>query len=107
MKTKTFRRVSLLSLSVLFCLVLQAGPAFGRDQRVAAATIRTLNNEISDANERQDLPAALKAAEKTVQVAKTEFGDKSLEAASAMNNLANLYLFGNRASEAEGLRLLT
>ncbi len=100
---KNPRYFPLVSFSIFFCLVLQAGPALANDQKAAAETLQTLNREIAEANDKQDLPSAIHAAEKAVQVAKTEFGSKGLEAAGAMNNLANLYLFADRAAEAETL----
>ncbi|MEI7751427.1 MAG: tetratricopeptide repeat protein [Candidatus Omnitrophota bacterium] len=93
----------LFLLSIVFCLVAQTGPVYAKNRSTAARTIRDLNMEIADANGRQDLPGALQAADKAVHVAKKEFGGKSQEAGDAMNNLANLYLFADRAAEAEQL----
>ena len=93
----------LFLLSILFCLTTQVGSAVAKDHKAVAETIRTLNKEIADANERHDLPGALQAANKAVQLAKTEFGENSREAGDAMNNLANLCLFADRAGEAEQL----
>jgi tetratricopeptide (TPR) repeat protein len=101
MITKKFRHILPLSLSLFFYLVAQTGPAFAKDHSAGEKMIRDLNDQIVAANERRDLPAALQAAEKAVQVAKTEFGENSLEAADTMNNLANLYLYLKRAAEAE------
>lgn len=103
MKTKTPKCFLLFLLSLLCFLVLQAGPSFAKDHSAAAETIRGLNKQIAEANEKQDLPGALRAAEEAVQVAKAEFGATSVEVADAMNNLANLYLFADRAVAAEQL----
>ena len=51
----------------------------------------------------QIILGAIEAASKAVQVAKTEFGRNSFEAAGAMNNLGNLYILADRAAEAEQL----
>ena len=93
----------LLLLSILFCLVAQAGSAFAKDQKAAAAKIQALNDQIVASNEARDLPTALRAAEEAVQVAKEGYGKGSLQAADTMNNLANLYLYLKRAREAEQL----
>ena len=101
MMTEKFRYVLPLLLSFLFCLVVQAEPAFAKDHSAGAAKIQALNDQIVAANEARDLPTALRAAEEAVRVAKEEFGKNSLEAADTMNNLANLYLYLQRAAEAE------
>lgn len=95
------RYISMLLLGAFLCLGAQAGPAFAKDKSAGAAKIQALNDQLVAANEARDLPAALKAAEEAVRVAKTEFGEESLEAADTMNNLANLYLYLKRAAEAE------
>jgi tetratricopeptide (TPR) repeat protein len=62
-----------------------------------------LNKQIIEADEKQDLPAAIQAAEEAVRVAQKEIGPQSLKTADAMNNLANLYLLAERAPEAQRL----
>ena len=101
--TKRFRYISLFLLSILFFLGAHTGPVFAKDQKAAEAKIQALNDQIVAANENKDLPAALRAAEEAVQVAKTGYGENSLQAADTMNNLANLYLYLKRAAEAEQL----
>ena len=101
--TKKRWYISLLLLSIFFCLIVQAGSALAKDHSAAAARIQALNDQLVAANEARDLPAALRAAEEAVRVAKSEFGENSLEAADTMNNLANLYLYLKRAAEAEQL----
>ena len=101
MMTKKFWHILLLSLSVFFLFVMQTGFMFAKDHSAAATKIQALNDQIVAANEARDLPAALRAAEEAVRVAKEEYGKDSLEAADTMNNLANLYLYVKRASEAE------
>ena len=101
--TKRFRYISLFLLSILFFLGAHTGPVFAKDQKAAEAKIQALNDQIVAANENKDLPAALRAAEEAVQVAKTGYGENSLQAADTMNNLANLYLYIKRAPEAERL----
>ena len=103
MMMKKCRYISLLTLSALICLAAQAEPVLAKDHSAGAAKIQALNDQLVAANEARDLPAALQAAEKAVQVAKEEYGKDSLEAADTMNNLANLYLYLKRASEAEQL----
>ena len=93
----------LFLLSIIFCLVTQAGSAFAKDQKAVDAKIQALNDQIVIANEARDLPTALRAAEEAVKVAKDGYGKNSLQAADTMNNLANLYLYLKRASEAEQL----
>ena len=101
--TKKFRYISLLLLSILFFLGAHTEPVFAKDEKAAAAKIQALNDKIVAANEARDLPAALRAAEEAVQVAKTGYGENSIQAADTMNNLANLYLYLKRAPEAEQL----
>ena len=99
------RSGNLASLLLIFVLGFTgpSGRVYAKDKIAAGEMIRTLNQEITAANERQDLPGAIQAATKAVQVAKTEFGISSLEVADAMNNLGNLCIFANRAAEAEQL----
>jgi tetratricopeptide (TPR) repeat protein len=80
-----------------------AGLAFAKEPGPGEEMLRDLNAQIIDADEKQDLPAALSAAKKAVKVAKDEFGPTSLKAADAMNNLANLYMIANRAPDAAQL----
>jgi len=103
MMTKKFQYVSLLALSALFCFAVFTRSALAKDHSAGAAKIQALNDQIVAANEKRDLPAALHAAEEAVQVAKTEYGQNSLQAADTMNNLANLYLYWKRSAEAEQL----
>ena len=103
MMTKKSRYGFLFLLSIVFCLVAQAGSAFAKDQKAVAAKIQALNDQIVAANEARDLPTALRAAEEAVRVAKIGYGQSSLQAADTMNNLANLYLYLKRAAEAEQL----
>lgn len=65
--------------------------------------LRMLSDQIIEADEKQDLPAAIQAAEEAVRVAQKEIGSQSLKTADAMNNLANLYLLADRAPEAQRL----
>ncbi len=97
--------LSRLLLGVICCLVIPPGALFAKDARAAEAKILALNSEIIAANERRDLPAALRAAEEAVRVAKEEFGPESLEAAGTMSNLGSLYLHIKRAAEAEAIYL--
>jgi tetratricopeptide (TPR) repeat protein len=101
--TKKFRYIPLLLSGILFFFAAHMGPVFAKDQKAAEAKIQALNDQIVAANENKDLPAALRAAEEAVQVAKTGYGENSLQAADTMNNLANLYLYIKRAPEAERL----
>ena len=103
MMTQKCRYISVLSVSILFLLSVQAGFVLAKDHSAGAAKVQALNDQIVAANEKRDLPAALQAAEEAVRVAKAEFGESSLEAADTMNNLANLYLYLKRAAEAEQL----
>jgi len=103
MMTKTIQPSLRIALSLFFFLSLTAGSAFAKDHSAGAAKIRALNDQLVAANEARDLPAALRAAEEAVRVAKGEYGDHSLEVADTMNNLANLYLYLKRAAEAEQL----
>jgi tetratricopeptide (TPR) repeat protein len=89
--------------SLFLWVAMGAGAAFSLDQSAAEARILALNREIIAANERKDLPAALRAAEEAVRVAKEEFGAESLEAAGTMSNLGSLYLHIKRAAEAEAI----
>lgn len=101
--TKKSRYGFLLFLSIIFCLVAQAGLAFAKDEKAVAAKIQALNDQIVAANDARDLPTALRAAEEAVRIAKEGYGKNSLQAADTMNNLANLYLYLKRAAEAEQL----
>ena len=86
------------------CFFLQgSGVLLAEDLSAGKEKLRLLNDQIIEADEKQDLPAAIQAAEEAVRVAQKEFGSKSLKTADAMNNLANLYMVANRALEAERL----
>ncbi len=100
---KSIQGVSLFVLGALFCLAAQAGPALAKMPGEGEKKIQALNDQIVAANEKRDLPAALKAAAEAVRVAKTEIGPESLAAADTMNNQANLFLYLKRAAEAEQL----
>ncbi len=80
-----------------------AGVLWAEDSASAKEKLRSLSDQIIEADEKEDLPAALLAAEEAVRVAKEEIGPTSLKAADAMNNLANLYMIANRAPEAAKL----
>ena len=92
--------VLIFSGIIFFFFVAHSRPVCAKDPELGKEKLRDLNAQIIEADEKQDLPAALSAAEEAVRVAKTEFGEKSLEAADTMNNLANLYMAANRAPEA-------
>lgn len=100
---KRCRRILPLLFGLVICLAVQSASAFAKDRKEGEAKIRALNEKIVAANEARDLPAALQAAEEAVRVAKAEFGEKSLEAADTINNLASLYLHLKRSAEAERL----
>ncbi len=104
--TLTMKRpgnILIFLLGTFLCFAAQAGPVFAKDLVAAEKKVRVLNDQIVAANEARDLPKALSSAEEAVRVAKEEFGADSLEAADTMNNLANIYLYLKRASEAEQL----
>jgi tetratricopeptide (TPR) repeat protein len=103
MVTKKIRRISPFLLSFLFCLIAQTELAVAIDGSAGTAKIKDLNDQIVAANEARDLPAAIRAAEEAVRVAQKEIGPQSLKTADAMNNLANLYMLADRASEAQRL----
>ena len=100
--TKKSLCISLI-LWLVFFLAGHAGLVFAKDYKVAEAKIQALNDQIVAANEARDLPTALRAAEEAVLVAKTGYGQNSLQAADTMNNLANLYLHLKRSAKAEQL----
>lgn len=95
--------ISLFIWGVFFCSFAASGLASAKDHSDAAAKIRALNDQIMAANGKGDLSGALLAAEKAFELSKTEYGTSSKEAADTMNNLANLYLYANRAAAAEQL----
>lgn len=61
------------------------------------------NHKIQEAVDRGDLVSAVKAAESSVEIARSAFGEKHINVADSKNNLANLYLLQNRFDEAEKL----
>lgn len=98
-----FKKFLILYLTILFCSLTQAGPLLAKDQRAVLKQLKELNQKIQDANEKQDLQAAIIAAEDAYQLAKTELGNHALKTADTMNNLGNLYLFAGAAENAEQL----
>jgi tetratricopeptide (TPR) repeat protein len=80
-----------------------SGVLWAEDISAGKEKLRLLNEQIVEADEKQDLPAAIRAAEESVRVAQKEIGPQSLKTADAMNNLANLYLVAGRAPEAQRL----
>ena len=103
MISKKISHILPILLGFFFCFMVSAGFLFAKDTSKAAETLRDLNLQIVAANGNHDLSGALRAAEKAARVAKVEYGESSLEAANAMNNLGNLYAFADWASEAEQL----
>jgi tetratricopeptide (TPR) repeat protein len=86
--------------AVLFFFVAHSGSARAKGSESGKEKLRALNAQIIEADEKQDLPAALLAAEEAVRVAQEVFGPESLETADAMTNVANLYMVADRAPEA-------
>lgn len=89
--------------AIAFFFLSGSGVLLAEDPVAAKEKLRSLSEQIIEADERQDLPAAIQAAEEAVRVAQKEIGPQSLKTADAMNNLANLYLLADRAPEAQRL----
>lgn len=77
--------------------------AFAFDKKEAAEQIEQLNKKILEASGKNDLQGAIEAAEDALTVARLGFGEESPEAAKAMNNVANLYMFSRHPQEASEL----
>lgn len=72
-------------------------------KKEALKQIETLNHQIQQAGEKGDLQAAITAAEEVLAISQKTFGEQAPEAAKALNNVANLYLYSDNALQAERL----
>ncbi len=89
---------------LLAVFLLHSG--FGREatkKKEVQKQIDALNHTVQEAANKGELQKAITAAEDVLDLAKKEFGDSSIEAAKAMNNVANLYLFIGHPTDAERL----
>lgn len=77
--------------------------AFAGKKEDAKKIIDALNQKVKAAGEKGDLQGAIDAAEEVLEVTTKAYGEKSLESARAMNNVANLYLYADHADNAERL----
>jgi tetratricopeptide (TPR) repeat protein len=90
-------------LVLIFLVCSQAMPGLALDKQEAEKQIKVLNRKIIEANEQNNLQDAIEAAEDALTVARLGFGEESVEAAKAMNNVGNLYMFSRHPQEASEL----
>lgn len=92
-----------ISFIIFISILAAAVPAYAGKKDSAKKEIDALNQQIKEAGEKGDLQAAIEAAEKAFDIASDKFGKESKEAAKAMTNMANLYMFAHHAEDAERL----
>lgn len=94
-----------LPFLLLWVTVISLNPEslYAGNKKDAQKKIDALNQEVQKAADGHDLQKAITSAEDALDIASKEFGESSIEAAKAMNNVANLYLFSDHPQEAERL----
>lgn len=94
-----------LKAFLAFALLISftASPAFAESKKEAKKKIETLNADIKKAADTGDLQKGIDAAEEAFEISARVFGEDSMEAANAMVNLANLYMYAEDPAGAENL----
>lgn len=86
----------------VFYLVFSSA-VYADGKKEAAKKIDELNHKMMDAAKQHDLQTAITDSEDALSTARLFFGEDSLEAAKAMNNTANLYMYAGHAPDAAEL----
>ncbi len=99
-KHRKFKALMLFIFVSFLCFPLTS---YAGKKEEAQKKIEVLNGKVKAAGEKGDLQEAITSAEEALQVANKEIGEKSIEAAKALNNVANLYMFAEHPLDAERL----
>ena len=96
-------KVKSLGIYLLVCLIGLPGISFAKASKEAVKKTEEFNKKIKSLADAGDLQKSIETAEEALAFSVKEFGDKSLETAHALNNVANLYMFSGNPANAERL----